>query len=333
MKCVDQTGRPRGLNWCACESARVVRQQTIFVAGIIAALLFAAPARAQFQSGDLLVSEYVQSTGAIQRYDATGALQQTLTGTGSGWAGAALTPGGNVVTTYDIPASGVNIYNPVGTEIASFTTPAVSFPGDVSVFPDGLLAINDQSGARTRLYTQAGVLSSTITLPAGAVSPFGNTISPIDHSLWVADFGSKHLYDMTEGGVTLHNLTLTFKPADVIVDPKNSTLWITDRINNRLYNLSATGGVIQNFAVSGDLTTGIALAADGSLYESSFNSGEIFHYTGSGTPIDEITTTGPGAPSFITIIPEPGTLALLALGGMVLLRRSRRESPRSSGMA
>ena len=58
-----------------------------------------------------------------------------------------MTPSGNLVTTFRSPSSGIDSFDPSGRQIASFSIATTGAPGDLSVFADGLLAVNDQSGA------------------------------------------------------------------------------------------------------------------------------------------------------------------------------------------
>src|SRR5450432_3432941 len=75
-----------------------------------------------FQPGEILVNNLLSSN--VQRYSSTGVLEQTYTGTGTDWEGASLTPDGNLVTSYRLKngkvSPGIDIFNPAGTQIASF---------------------------------------------------------------------------------------------------------------------------------------------------------------------------------------------------------------------
>src|SRR5262245_7685550 len=66
----------------------------------------------------------------------------TTGGAGSGWVGAAITPGGHVISTFRTPTWGLNVFDASGVNIATFVTPQLqnSF-GDVNVFADGTLAV------------------------------------------------------------------------------------------------------------------------------------------------------------------------------------------------
>src|SRR5882724_3094420 len=114
-----------------------------------------AASAAAFVPGEILLNNF---TGNVQRYSSTGVLVQTYTANGDeSWEGASLTPEGNLVTSYRNPSSGVHLFNPAGMQIGSFPTGGGA-TGDVSVFADGTLAVNDQENNVVQLFSQAGTL-------------------------------------------------------------------------------------------------------------------------------------------------------------------------------
>jgi len=167
----------------------VVVRLTLCTLGVLTVPIPRASAQA-FQPGEILVNNFGNGTNPTapnsQRYSPAGGLVQTYTGSAPGigsdtvWRGAALTPDGNLATTYASPIDsttpGVNIFRPDGSLLITFPTPGVGNggtigrPGDVSVFADGTLAITSQNANQVAYYSQAGALLRQIPLGANVTS-------------------------------------------------------------------------------------------------------------------------------------------------------------------
>lgn len=309
------------------------------------------PAHAQFLSGDLLVSEF--GANAVEQYRPDGTLVRTFTGTGSVWKGAALTPEGNLVTTYqylngnNTGASGINIFNASGTQIASFSTPNVTVPEDVSVFADGTLAIDDFSSTSpaVRLYDQQGHFLRNL-IPGGLYSPFGNTVDAAN-TLWVADTGGKFVWQLSQTGAVLNgfNTGLNVSPIEIVVAP-DGTLYVADNGTFLVDHLSSTGATLGSFSVGGINIRGLALAPDGqSLYVTGIGNRLLYHYDLNGNRLGTFPLNNPNNAWFLTVVPnaaplavpEPDSFALLALslvGASVLaLRRGHARKANTSRVA
>lgn len=297
----------------------------------------ACAAHAQLVPGDVLLD----NGNGVQRYNAAGTLVRTYSGTGTNYEGASITPDGNIVSTYRGTGSGkggIVIYRPNGTLLKTFTIPAVSFPGDVSVFADGTLAISDQnSGAAgaapaIREYSQAGTLLRSIT-GFGMNNPFGNTVAP-DNTLFLADSGINTIFHFTETGTLLNSFVVTFGPTDLVVHPTDGTLFISD-ITGNVVHTTATGTVLGSFAsgVSSDFD-GIGLSGDGNYVFAAGAASTTIRKLDSttGALVSSIPITRSAFPLFLTVVPnavgpEPATLPLLGMGltlGAGLLLRSRK---------
>ena len=299
-------------------------------------LTSAEPSRsAPFVPGEILVGEFGSSS--VQRYSAAGVLLQTFTGTGTNWEGASLTPDGNLVTAYSTGNAspiGINIFAPGGTQIMSFVATGNSFRGDVSVFANGTIALNNQGNNTVQFWSQAGILLKTVSLP-GISDPFGSTVGS-DGILYVADFLSNHLARVSAGGVSLGNVNLSFSPGDLVMNPQDGTLWVSGYSNGLVEHITTNGTVLGSFATGLVLPKfeGIGLAPDGnSLYVTSQNSTVVKHFDLSGNQLGSFALSNPSTPAFLTVVPsgvglgtpEPGSAALL-VGGCALLaaRRGRR---------
>jgi hypothetical protein len=144
-----------------------------FATACFALWLGHAAAGGPFQAGEILLNNISGSN--VQRYSPAGVLEQTYTGTGTDWEGASLTPDGNLVSAFNTPNAGINLFNPAGTQTGTSAATSSGFTGDVSVFADGTLALNDQSTQDVQFFSQTGTLLSTVSLPGGT-NPFGSTV-------------------------------------------------------------------------------------------------------------------------------------------------------------
>ena len=304
-------------------------KQIVFAAGILAlaATLPGTALAGLFQPGEILLNEY--SSSSVQRYSATGTLLQTFTGTGTFWAGAALTPDGNLVTAYRVPSAGIDIFSPAGTQLASFAVAGIGTVNDVSVFPDGTLALCVGNDNTVQFWSQTGVLGTTVVLP-GVNIPGGSTVGS-DGILYLAGSGSNNLARVSAGGVSLGNVSLSFAPGDLVMNPVDGTLWVSAARTGLVEHITTTGTVLGSFAtgLSGTFN-GIGLAPDdNSLYVTSTGSTVVKHFDLSGGLLGSFALTSPKNPFYLTVVPnpvpEPATLAvgLLCLGvGMARRRRS-----------
>ena len=279
-----------------------------------------------FLPGEILVNEY--SGNSVQRYSATGTLLQTFTGPGTLWSGVALTPDGNLVAGHRGPSAGIEIFSPAGTQLASFAVTGVGNINDVSVFPNGTLAVSDFTNKIVQFWSQAGAQGPTVALP-GVPKPQGSTVGS-DGILYVAGYTTNNLARVSAGGVSLGNVSLTFQPGDLVMNPMDGTLWVSGFDNDRAYHITTTGTLLGSFptGLTGHFG-GIGLAPDdNSLYVTSDGSTVVKHFDLSGGLLGSFALTSPNLPFFMTVVPapEPTSAALLGLGALWLAARRRRSA-------
>lgn len=315
-----------------------MKTKPILAAGRLALTLLLGSAMsghsAAFVPGEILIA--YEGTNRIQRYSASGTLLQTFTGTGPssmGWVGASLTPDGNLVSIYNIPnvgsnATGVTIFNPNGTQIITFPVPGPVFVGDVSVFPNGTLAVSNHGNNTVQLWSQAGTLLKTISTPA-----WGSTVGA-DGLLYVGgydaasgNFGQLNRYDSS--GAFRGGRFTNFALGDLVMNPLDSTLWVSGYTNGLVEHITTNGQVLGSFAtgLSGQFG-GIGLAPDNqSLYVTSKSSTVVEHFDLNGNLLDSFNLISPVVPLFLTVVPaatpEPGCTALLLSGCVFLVFRRR----------
>jgi streptogramin lyase len=238
---------------------------------------------------------------------------------------------------------GVNIFRPDGTQVASFGTPTITsdFPGDVSVFADGTLAISDQLGDAIHMYDQSGHFVRTVNVPAGT-HPLGSTVGA-DGILYVAGLFAKDILRIEADGTQLGSIALGFGPGEV-VRAADGTLWVSDSSSGDAVHIKTDGTVLLSFAIglgpSGDFL-GLALAPDGnSLYVTRTTSTVVKQFDLSGSQIGQFDIVDPANPTFLTAAsssaaPEPSGLALAGIGaaslGTIAWRRRRKVTPRPLG--
>ncbi|MEO6707994.1 MAG: hypothetical protein ABI054_12100 [Planctomycetota bacterium] len=262
----------------------------------------AGSARGQNDSSDILLNQFIANPGLKRlRQDGT-VVWSASGGTGAYWEGCSLTPQGHTVTTRRSPQPGVDVFDWNGVEIGNFATPEVTLPGDVSVFSDGVLAVDDQYGG-VKLYTEAGSYLSTMVAP-GQTGPFGSYVDRHDQ-LFACDLG-RQILKWDRSGQLLLTIQLSYQPGDLVV-ASDQTLWVTDRNGNKVRHLDPAGTPLGEFPVLGiGNFCGIALGSDGTLFVTSDLSLQIYHYSTAGVllgsiPIPYHIPNQSGSPLFLTM--------------------------------
>ncbi len=270
--------------------------------------LLATTAEAQLQDGDVLVNVFgCPSSSSLLGYRLDGTLVfQSSVGTGGCWEGVAHLPSGRIATSRRSPAHGVNVFDPAGTEVASFATPQVGpFPADIDAFADGTIAVCNQ-GSGVELYDATGSHVQSITVP-GLVRSFGVHVDANDH-LWIADIatvGANNggVFHLDRQGNLLGSFSTSFEASDVVV-ANDGSLWVTDRNNGVVFHLMADGTVLSSFSAvaPGLRMSGLALLPDGTLVCTAEQDPRLLRYDANGNLLGVVNLPAGAQPLFLDVV-------------------------------
>ena len=255
-------------------------------------------AYAQVLPGDLLLNSF-NTPAVLVHYRPDGTVVQT-TGPGSGisWAGAAILPNGNWVTTYRSPTR-VAIFDGVtGDELRAWKVPPgfSGTAGDVGVFSDGSIAVVAVNG-RVWHFDAAGTL---IALWKVSANPLGILVDPQDE-VWTCDWKSGLLLHTDDQGNKI-NQFFTGNGAGDVTMAEDGTLFVTRRNTGRVAHYARDGTFLGAFKATGSpQTDAIAMGADGTLWVSGQTETLIRNFDQTGTLLGSFDV-GPAAhPVFLTI--------------------------------
>jgi hypothetical protein len=299
-----------------------------FDAAIIAIGLFSAfsatPAMAQFSPGDILVSDY--NANHVQQFSSSGTLIRTFAGTGTECLGTLVAPSGNLFVVCrngsSLNKGTVNIFSPSGVQTGSFAIPQVYNAGDMTLFPDGTLAVTDFSGP-VQEYTQSGTFIRTV--PVDGPYDRGDAVASNDGSLWITGETEKMMYDFSETGTLLGSFSVPFEPSNLQV-ARDGSLWIGGLFDSHVYHYTASGVQIGLVSTSLPSTEAVALSLDQSTIDVTYEgASSIFEYSTAGTALGSFAVPGANDLSYLnTVVPEPSMLGVLSVCLLPLCRRRRR---------
>jgi len=149
------------------------------------------------------------------------------------------------VTNFQNISDGIDIFNSSGTQVANFNT-SITGQGDVSVFANGTLATNDQNNNAVEFWSQTGTLLQTVSL-TGLTDPFGSTVGS-DGILYIAGVTSNNIARVNSSGGLLGNISLSFSPGDLVMNPADGTLWISGIGNGKVEHVTTSGTVLGSFS-------------------------------------------------------------------------------------
>src|SRR5262249_10211414 len=127
-----------------------------------------------------------------------------------------------------------------------FAIPAIDYVYDMTMFPDGVLALSDDSCVPE--YTQTGALLRTFSV-RGIYHTGANVAG--DGSLCVTDETSGMVYNYSETGALLHSFATPFRPSTLRV-AHDGTLWFgaSGLFDSHLYHCTPAGQQIASIDTS-----------------------------------------------------------------------------------
>ena len=189
--------------------------------------------------------------------------------------------------------------------------------GGLTSAPNGDLYVT-QSGPISRVLWYNHTDESPSVFVSGLNQPHDLTFGP-DGYLYVADAGSGQVLVFDSTGAPVRSISVP-GVGGVAFGP-DGKLYASG--NNKILRYLATGAFDTEFVPSVESPYGLTFGPDGNLYVASVSTGTVKRYNGSTGADMDIFASGLNSPTHVLFIPEPGTLSLLALGGLAVMRRRR----------
>ena len=301
--------------------------------GLVVTLILTAPVVAS--PAYFLVSGYTSHN--VVKYDAaTGAYLGALVTGGSGGLvcpeGLAIGPDGNLYVA-SAGTHSVKRYDlQTGAYLGTFASGhGMQYPRGVAFGPDGNLYVASSSDVILRYDGDTGAFIDDFV-------PYGTTNLNDPQDL---DFrGDGYLYisnGQTRCVMRVNALTGAYVDTFAAGSPTDSLqglvfgsddhLYVADADNNRVRRFDGqSGAFMDDFVPPGygglNHAEDVLFGLDGNLYVTSHYTDSILKYdSATGGHLGSFTTTGLDAPTYMLLVPEPGSLALLVLAGLLGARR------------
>ena len=222
-------------------------------------------------------------------------------------AAMAVVQGGSVIRSWNNGNSGEN---------------ALAVSGTIRTGGSG---VSSYGGAEYDLFGTP--LGSSYSMPAVG-NWYDGTTDGIDHNYAVQHNGDYNLYAFDRDWSNPQALfSVGFATSGITYDMQNGTLWVSDGLTRVIRQLDMAGNVLSTFTASqGTYAYGLAMdPADQTLWVGDFSNNIIHQYDQVGNFLGSATVTGLNR-SFgmeFNIVPAPGSVGALALGGLLGLRRRR----------
>jgi uncharacterized protein YjiK len=233
--------------------------------------------------------------------------------------GVAFHPGSGNLFVADSATDRIIQMTTAGAVVTSFQTNLAGFPEGIDVLPNGNLVVCDQNLDNLTEYTTAGALVGTIDISASSDWSNGVAHRASDNSYFVTDddevFAAAAIYHFGASGnliATIDTAALGYsEPEGIEYDPVSGHVLMVEDDTDMFVELTTSGTVLDTIdlaALTGfDDPEGLGYdAANGILYVAFDGNDRIANFR-------------------FTAVPEPASLALVGLGGGLLLGGNRRR--------
>ena len=298
----------------------------------------------------LLVSDTTNDN--VKRYDGTtGAFIDDFIPTGSGGLDVpqdlTIGPDGNLYVSSFFSSEVLRYDGTTGAFIDVFASAGgLSSPNGLRFGPDGNLYVSSEVSDNVLRYNGAtGAFIDVFATGDGLDGPRGLTFGP-DGNLYVAGRNDDDVRRYNGATGAFIDLFATGAGMDApmgLTFGADGNLYVSSTASDNVLRFNgATGAFIDEFVGPGaggpetvNGPQGLTFGPDGNLYVASALGGGFFppetkdvvRFDGTtGAFIDQFVPTASGGlafPTFMLFVPEPTTLSLLALGGLLVIRRRR----------
>jgi DNA-binding beta-propeller fold protein YncE len=297
----------------------------------------AALAQAQQQ---MLVTSF--SSNSVSRFDlTTGAFLGTLdlSANLSGPLCTRLGPDGRLYVASEGTGTIERFDASTGAHLGTFIAPGsggLTTPSGVTWGPDGHLYVSSFTGNSVLKYdgVTGAFMSTFIASGIGGINGADNgTHFGPDNNLYIPSYNNNRILRKSASGGFVTTFVSTISRPRVLEFRAGSAYVTAEGSDSVMKYDLATGASQGAFVAAGsgglDAPTGMVFAPDGSLYVSSVTNDNVLRYDATtGAFVNTFIPAGAGGidgPVFLTIIPAPGAVLVLAMGVLGLNRRARTQ--------
>ena len=161
-----------------------------------------------------------------------------------------------------------------------------------------------------------------MVLTTGAVNLYDVALDTEDEKLyWTSSPREIGRADMT-GANPVYDLVPTSHASGLALDWEAGKIYWTDVLGCRIQRANLDGSGVENVVSGLNQPVGITVH-EGKVYWADYGAHKIQCANLDGSGLSTLVDTGSGLPQLIAVTPEPTVLALMAVGGLALIRRRR----------
>lgn len=284
------------------------------------------------QAADLMVSSYFGDT--VARFSLTdGAYKGTLTGgTLDGPLATHLGSDGKLYVASELTNSILRYDPTTGAYLDTFASgTGMNHPTGFAWDASGNMLVGNFNSNDVSKYSPTGTYLGSL-VPAGGSglsgADVGTALGP-DGNLYVPSFNSNEVlkFNPTSGAfVGRLNAGGLTTPRTILFH--DNLVWVASETGNKVLRYNMDGSLHDTFiaAGSGGLSApvGMAFGGDGFLYVTSGRSQVLKFNDQTGVYAGVFASTNLNGGAFLTVVPEPGTVAAVGVGCVAMLRRRKR---------